>query len=157
MSASEIITATAAALGGTSALGLAVAKVWTWWTTRDAEQRATRARRDETQATADATATAKLLAAYEAQASKAEERATASAEGRAAVAAAMASTAQSITALAASVDDHRAAVSALDTRTSDAHARLTAEVATLSAKVDEALTLLRGSSSAGLGISRGVQ
>lgn len=151
MSAAEIIVPIVTALCGG---GLMKGLEW-YGKQRDAD-RAVRAKRDETQATADATATAKLLAAYEAQASKAEERATASAEGRAAVAAAMASTAQSITALAASVDDHRAAVSALDTRTSDANARLAAEVASLSAKTDEALALLRGSM-AEHRISRGVQ
>jgi hypothetical protein len=47
-------------------------------------------------------------------------------------------------ALAGAVSDHAAAVHSLDTRMSDAHGRLAADVAALTAKVDEALTLLRG-------------
>lgn len=142
--ATDIITTVAAALGGTSALGLAAAKVWTWWTTRDAAKLAAETKRAEAHDARESTATDRLVAAYEAQATQAEARATQAAEGRAAVAQAIVESAGATRDLANEVSELSDAIRLHDAREAEVTARHDATHAALSAKLDEVLAYVRG-------------
>lgn len=143
MSATEVITAASALVGGTAGLGLAAREVWRWYTARDAATLAARAK-----ATADASAAASseradVVSILREQASQAEARATVAADGRAQVAGAIASTGTALAAVSASVDRAAAAISDHDRREADTTSRVLAQLTRLEAQHAEILAHLR--------------
>lgn len=144
MSAPDVLSTVLTSLGGASALGLAAAKVWTWWTTRDAETRAAAAKRATDAAAADQTATDRLIAAYEASAAAAEKRAADAAEGRLRVAEGLTSTGAAVRDLAAGVDRAADAIDEHDRREADSQARTDASFARVLALLEELVAHQRG-------------
>lgn len=144
MSAPDVLSTVLTSLGGASALGLAAAKVWSWWTTRDAETRAAAAKRAADVAADDKTATDRLIAAYEASATAAEKRAADAAEGRLRVAEGLTSTGAAVRDLAAGVDRAADAIDEHDRREADSQARVDAALARVLAMLEELVAHQRG-------------
>lgn len=131
-------------LGGASAIALAASKVWQWWAARDAAKLAAETDAAKAKTAADADATTRLLAAYEAQATQAERRATDAAEGRAAVARALTDVAHASMEQAKAIDDHTAASRESREHMANTVGDIRASLARLEAQHSEILAVLRG-------------